>query len=229
MYTATSTDDATQMKVFRADNNSSNWKRLRCCLKTNLLLITTITSVVLGVILGMLTRRLEPTQDTVSLIGVPGDLLMRMFKMLLLPLVTSSMVTGVANLNKSGGKLGIMALGYYICTTIIATVLGIGLAVSIRPGEVTKADQSPDRVFDKPLPVTTDAILDLLRNIVPENIMQASFQHSKTKFTKNMAEPVNTSETLVSQTNHSSNNFKYGGYIWQKSINYQDGMNVLGK
>ncbi|XP_048257849.1 excitatory amino acid transporter 2-like [Haliotis rufescens] len=58
--------------------------------------------------------------------------------------------------------------------------------------------------------------------------MQASFQLSKTTFTKNMVEPVNTSETSVSQTNHSSNNFKYGGYIWQKSVNYQDGMNVLG-
>ncbi|XP_071095264.1 excitatory amino acid transporter 3-like [Haliotis cracherodii] len=221
MDTTTSTEAGTLLRA----QNMSNWKsKLRHGLKRNVLLIAIITSVVLGVILGMFTRRLKPSPYTVSLISVPGDLLMRMFKLLLLPLVSSSMVTGVANLKKSRGKLGIMALAYYLCTSVIATVLGIVLAITVRPGEVTKTDPLSDRVHDKPLPVTTDAILDLLRNIVPENIMQAAFQHSKTTFTKYMTEPVNTNGTTL--TKYSST--KYGGYIWQKSVNYQDGMNVTG-
>ncbi|XP_067667908.1 excitatory amino acid transporter-like [Haliotis asinina] len=217
------------MQGQRACENRSNWKRkLRNGLKTSMLLIATIMSVGLGVLLGLLTRRLKPTPDTISLIGVPGEVLMRMFKLLLLPLVTSSMVSGVANLNQSGGKLGIMALAYYICTTVIATVLGIGLALSVRPGQVMKANSSSKVVHDEPLPDTTDTILDLLRNIIPENVMQASFQHSKTTFSKYMSVSVNTTETSAALIHHSPNYFEHGGHIWQRSVNYLDGMNVIG-
>ncbi|XP_046560781.1 excitatory amino acid transporter 2-like [Haliotis rubra] len=58
--------------------------------------------------------------------------------------------------------------------------------------------------------------------------MQASFQHSKTTFTKYMAEPLNTTETSASLTNHSPTYFEHGGHIWQRSVTYFDGMNVIG-
>ena len=119
------------------------------------------------------------------ILSFPGDILMRMLKMLILPLITSSLITGsfettshrsacilslvgLAVLDpKSSGKLGLYALTYYFCTTILAAVLGIILVQVIRPGErgnkaqvreqLLGADPKADQV------TTLDAIFDLFR------------------------------------------------------------------
>lgn len=51
--------------------------------------------VFLGSIAGMLLRHISPLPpDVVMIIAFPGEILMRMLKMLILPLVVSSLVTG---------------------------------------------------------------------------------------------------------------------------------------
>lgn len=51
--------------------------------------------VFLGSIAGMLLRHISPLPpDVIMIIAFPGEILMRMLKMLILPLVVSSLVTG---------------------------------------------------------------------------------------------------------------------------------------
>lgn len=53
------------------------------------------TGVFLGSIAGMLLRHISPLPpDVIMIIAFPGEILMRMLKMLILPLVVSSLVTG---------------------------------------------------------------------------------------------------------------------------------------
>lgn len=54
-----------------------------------------LTGVFLGSIAGMLLRHISPLPpDVIMIIAFPGEILMRMLKMLILPLVVSSLVTG---------------------------------------------------------------------------------------------------------------------------------------
>ena len=76
--------------------------------------------------------------------------------------------TGLAVLDpKSSGKLGLYALTYYFCTTILAAVLGIVLVQVIRPGERgNKAQIRAQSLGDEPKAeqlATLDAIFDLFR------------------------------------------------------------------
>ena len=63
--------------------------------------------------------------------------------------------------------MGLYALTYYFCTTILAAVLGIILVQTIRPGERGNSAQirsnslGPEPVADQM--TTLDAIFDLLR------------------------------------------------------------------
>lgn len=51
--------------------------------------------VILGAVSGMLLRVASPIDDNiVMVIAFPGDILMRMLKMLILPLIISSLITG---------------------------------------------------------------------------------------------------------------------------------------
>lgn len=63
-------------------------------LRSNLLLVLTIASVVIGVITGLVTREYKPSQRIVEIFAFPGELFMRMLQMAVLPLVTSSIMTG---------------------------------------------------------------------------------------------------------------------------------------
>lgn len=63
-------------------------------MRENLLLVMTILGVVLGVGMGALARTVHYTADTVMLVSFPGEIMMRMLKMLILPLIISSIITG---------------------------------------------------------------------------------------------------------------------------------------
>uniref|UniRef100_A0AAY4DXF2 Amino acid transporter n=1 Tax=Denticeps clupeoides TaxID=299321 RepID=A0AAY4DXF2_9TELE len=161
-------------------------ERSRCdvksFLKRNWLLIATVLSVVLGIGLGVLVREYASLSNLdKQYFGFPGELLMRMLKLVILPLIISSMITGVAALDSEvSGRIGLRAVVYYFSTTIIAVVLGILLVTTIKPGVSQSADNI-DREGTTPNVTTVDTLLDLVRNMFPENLVQACFQQYKTQ------------------------------------------------
>ncbi|XP_030874104.1 excitatory amino acid transporter 3 [Leptonychotes weddellii] len=135
-----------------------------------------------GITIGVLVREYSKLSSLEKFyFAFPGEILMRMLKLIILPLIISSMITGVAALDSSvSGKIGLRAVIYYFCTTAIAVILGIVLVVSIKPGVSQKVDEI-DRTGSNPEVSTVDAMLDLIRNMFPENLVQACFQQYKTK------------------------------------------------
>lgn len=66
------------------------------CPKKNTIIITIPLGVVMGVVFGMLLRYMRVTDGpTITMVSFPGEILMRMLKMLILPLIISSLITGV--------------------------------------------------------------------------------------------------------------------------------------
>lgn len=147
----------------------------------NLLLLSTITAAVLGVAVGFAIQEARPSARTITLIGFPGEILLRLLQMLILPLIVASLISGIAGLDvKTSGKLGVRAVVYYLLTTLLASVLGIVLVVTIQPGnrtgdgciELTKGSNNEIH--------TLDAFLDLIRNMFPDNLVEAAFHHVRT-------------------------------------------------
>ncbi|KAG6920369.1 solute carrier family 1 member 2, partial [Chelydra serpentina] len=126
-------------------------------------------------------RLLPPLdEDLLVLISFPGDILMRMLKMLILPLVISSLISGLAGLDaKSSGHMGTRAMVYYVSTTVLAAVLGVILVLSIHPGNPA-LKTAPGAVERSEEVSSLDAFLDLIRNLFPENLVQACFQQVQT-------------------------------------------------
>ena len=76
--------------------------------------------------------------DAADLLGFPGELMLRLLKMLVLPLVAGSMVAGVCALRGATGagvgRVARITLAYYAATTATAVALGVLLVVLVQPG-----------------------------------------------------------------------------------------------
>ncbi len=101
-----------------------------------------------------------------------GDLFIRALKMIVIPLIITSLITGITNVgsSKNLGRLSVKTLVYYITTSLLAIITGLILVNIIKPGagfEITVAqDISKLGIVQKPLKET-------LINIVPNNIFRA--------------------------------------------------------
>lgn len=107
--------------------------------------------------------------DWISWLGV---LFLRALKMLIIPLVFSSLISGVANLGGGDnlGRLGMKTLGYYMLTSMLAIVTGLFFVNIIKPG----VGMSPEvgDLSDLPqLANSADSIGQTLLEIVPVNIV----------------------------------------------------------
>jgi solute carrier family 1 (high affinity glutamate transporter) protein 2 len=209
-------------------------------LKTNLLLTLTLLGVLLGGIIGFAVRRHHPTVEVIMFISFPGDVLMRMLKMLILPLIVSSLIAGLSQLDAAAcGRMGSRALAYYSVTTIVAVIIGISCVLTIHPGNPAIKGELGEGYESRKV-TTLDAFLDLIRNMFPENILQACFQQIQTGYrTKIVPAPTSgppsndtistIATTLITSAWDATNGTINGATeILVRDLKYTDGINVLG-
>jgi len=170
----------------RIDTKLNNMPWYKKLWEREKLLIFIVIAVFLGLLIGLLINNSvqkleEPSKgNALILIGFPGEILMRMLKMLILPLIMTSLIVGLADLDqRSSGRLGRRAVLYYMFTTGVAVLLGIILVVSINPGSYG-GDKQLEVNKNQIKTRTMDTILDLLRNMFPENIVQACIEQAQT-------------------------------------------------
>jgi len=58
--------------------------------------VLTVSGVFVGTAIGFILRPYNLSEETIMLISFPGDVLMRMLKMIILPLIISSLIAGTA-------------------------------------------------------------------------------------------------------------------------------------
>uniref|UniRef100_A0A8C2Q792 Amino acid transporter n=1 Tax=Cyprinus carpio TaxID=7962 RepID=A0A8C2Q792_CYPCA len=209
-------------------------------LRRNTFVIFTVAAVALGVVLGFALRPHNLSMREVKYFSFPGELLMRMLQMLVLPLIVSSLVTGISSLDsKASGKMGIRAIVYYMVTTFIAVFIGIVMVIIIRPGKGSR--DSPVASSGSIEPVqAADAFLDLIRNMFPPNLVEACFKqyktlYKKTLLTKNVTIVVNATDSFNSTDLSQAFNFSTVLQTIQETVEEvvpvsgsSNGVNALG-
>ena len=101
------------------------------------ILIAVIAGVIAGWLLGEHARHLQ----------LIGDLFIRLLKMIIIPLILATMVSGVVNIGQFGrlGRIGAQTFAYYLTTTVLAIIVGLILVNIIAPG--TGASPLSDQSF----------------------------------------------------------------------------------
>ena len=106
-------------------------------------------------------------------LGWIGQLFIKLLKMVIVPLVLTSIVSGVASVGGAGlGRLFGKTLGYYLLTSFLAVVTGLVLANLVKPG--AGADLGGAETRELPDLAVVDSPVDLLLDIVPANVVEAA-------------------------------------------------------
>uniref|UniRef100_A0A3Q2YWJ6 Amino acid transporter n=1 Tax=Hippocampus comes TaxID=109280 RepID=A0A3Q2YWJ6_HIPCM len=162
--------------IMKEKISSVSKESIKDFLKRNLFVLFTVAAVALGIVLGFALRSHNLSLREIKYFSFPGELLMRMLKMLVLPLIISSLVTGMSSLDsKATGKMGVRAVVYYMVTTLIAVFIGIVTVIIIKPGKGSR-DSPVAKSRNVEMIQATDAFLDLIRNMFPPNLVEACFK-----------------------------------------------------
>lgn len=124
-----------------------------------------LIAMALGIIFGIFCS------SWVKYISWAGDIFLRLLKMVVIPIIITSMVVGVASVGKSAdlGRIAFKTLAFFIGTTLIATFIGLGLVNLIAPGEganIVDAAKGAEELMH----AERVSLGDQLIAIVPQNI-----------------------------------------------------------
>jgi len=106
--------------------------------------------------------------DYVVYVSWMGTIFLRALQMIIMPLVLSSMICGVANIGDAQnlGRIGLKTMLFYVITTLIAILTGLVLVNFFEPG--VGADLNLIETAE--IPATSGSLGKILIDIIPENV-----------------------------------------------------------
>ncbi|MCM8527534.1 MAG: dicarboxylate/amino acid:cation symporter [Lentisphaeraceae bacterium] len=149
-----------------------------------------LISIVAGVIFALVYVKFRIDPDYAKNWIKPfGDIFVRLLKMIAVPLVVASLISGVANLGdvKKLSSLGTKTIAIYLSTTVLATSVGLILVNIIQPGKYmdkqtrdsivsTSESQNKSNLEKKKAgakAVQNSGYLQPLVDMVPDNVFKA--------------------------------------------------------
>ncbi|QGY42136.1 cation:dicarboxylase symporter family transporter [Maribellus comscasis] len=115
--------------------------------------------------------------DGVKYVAWMGDIFLRALKMVIIPLIFSSIISGVTSMGegKNLGRLGLKTLTYYLGTSTLAIVTGLFVVNIVKPGIGVEMGftQSVEGLAEN-----AGSVKDIFYRLIPDNVVDAMAQGS---------------------------------------------------
>lgn len=146
--------------------------------------IKIMIGMVTGILIGLVAIWLNGAEFVSNWIAPFGTIFIRLLKLIAIPLVLLSLIGGIGSLKDIsklaaiGGKTLILYIGF----TVIAVVIGLSLALIVRPGDMVSAETSQNLLstysaMSQPIAATDSAVqsspLTPLIDMIPDNAIGA--------------------------------------------------------
>ncbi len=153
------------------------------------ILIALLLAVGTGVVIHGLAARqgLPPTEAGGTWLAVCrflGTLFFNALKMIVVPLIVSSIICGVMGLGsqRNFGRLGLKTLGYYLLSGLLAIITGLVLVNLIQPGQVDEATADailqqaadPEVFMDRVESTSGGDFAEIFVRMIPTNVLAAA-------------------------------------------------------
>ncbi len=153
-------------------------------------------AIFLAVSLATILRSLAPdsrvTSAVVATSGFIGEIFLNALRMVIVPLIISSVITGIADVGgiQGFGRLGLKTIVFYILSSLIAILVGLSAVNLIEPGlengepnpailaafqaEQTRQFEQPDARIASAAEQDMRSVVDIFLRMFPVNVIQAA-------------------------------------------------------
>jgi len=137
-----------------------------------------IIGMLLGIAVGYACHTLWPdpavAKSISEYISLMTDIFLRLIKMIIAPLVFSTLVVGVAHMGdpKIVGRIGAKAMLWFVSASLVSLLLGLILVNILRPGDNLNLPL-PDAQASTNLKVASLSMKDFVTHLVPRSIIEA--------------------------------------------------------
>lgn len=145
------------------------------------IIVAMLLGVAVGVFLSPSTGLVEAgvSSAIAEWIALPGRLFLTVIQMIVIPLIIASVIRGIAaseDLDQLK-KVGLRLIVYFLVTTTLSIIIGLGIASIIRPGEYIDQGMLADSSIERNIGDTDDLEMDSLPGMIvglfPENPLNA--------------------------------------------------------
>jgi Na+/H+-dicarboxylate symporter len=141
---------------------------------TTLILI----AMVLGIVVGYTCHETFPDAKTAA--GIAGyislvtDLFLRLIKMIIAPLVLSTLIVGITHMGAGSalGRIGLKTMGWFISASLVSLLLGMLMVNLLQPG-VDLGLPIPDAGSTPNLKTSALSLKEFVTHLVPKSIVEA--------------------------------------------------------
>jgi len=140
--------------------------------------VTILIAMVLGIIVGYMIFVGYPDKKIASqiagYISIISDIFLRLIKMIIAPLVFSTLVVGIAHMGDAGsvGRVFAKAIGWFITASLVSLVLGLIMANWLQPGH-NLGLPLPDIGSSANLATAKFTLKDFVSHLVPKSFAEA--------------------------------------------------------
>lgn len=129
-------------------------------------------ALLLGIIFAFLSRMMGFDNFVIEKISILGDIFLRGLSMIIVPLIVSSIISGVTGIGSAEnfGRMSLKTFGYYITTSLLAILTGLILVNLIQPG--IGAQLGLEKIPEG-IEANVEKLGDTLLGIIPTNPLAA--------------------------------------------------------
>jgi Na+/H+-dicarboxylate symporter len=132
----------------------------------------------LGIVVGYMCHELLPTPEsakiTAGYISLFTDVFLRLIKMIIAPLVFSTLVVGIAHMGDTAsiGRIGVKTMLWFVSASLLSLLLGLMMVNLLRPGEALDLPL-PDASASTNLKVASLSFKEFVVHLVPRSAFEA--------------------------------------------------------
>ena len=137
-----------------------------------------LVAMVAGIAVGYMCHMLLPTpaaaNTVAAYISLMTDVFLRLIKMIIAPLVFSTLVVGIAHMGdgKAVGRIGVKTMGWFVSASLMSLLLGLALVNALRPGDSLSLPL-PDVGASTNLKTASLSLKEFVTHLVPRSVFEA--------------------------------------------------------
>src|ERR1700760_2164582 len=138
-----------------------------------------LIAMVLGILVGWACHTAFPDPQTAATIAgyisLITDLFLRLIKMIIAPLVISTLIVGITHMGGSGGSLGRVGaktMGWFVSASLVSLLLGLVMVNILQPG-VGLGLPVPDAGVATNLKTSGLTLKEFVTHLVPRSVIEA--------------------------------------------------------